>query len=422
MSENTFVVYNASAGSGKTFTLVKSYLKTLFSSRDINKYKRILAITFTNKAVAEMKGRILENLKAFSTPEILLKEVPDNLKGAQQMFVIIAEELQIDHSRLHQKAIRIQETILNNYAAFDVVTIDTFTHRLIRTFAYDLKLPQNFEVALDTEDVLQEAISNVLAKVGEDDDLTKLLINFATQKADDDKSWDISLDLYRVSKLLLNENEVKHLELLKDKTLSDFEDLKKTLSEKLITAEDKLVEIAKNRLSDFEQKGIIEGDLKSVFGYFSKLAKQDFNVKYGAVWQTKLVNGDVIYPKRVASGNGALIDDIQSEIASDFEQTKILFYELSFLKNFQKNIVPLSVINVVHQEIQRLKEEQNILLISEFNQIIANEIKDQPAPFIYERLGERYQNYFIDEFQDTSEMQWQNLIPLTENALWRVFA
>lgn len=417
MSENTFVVYNASAGSGKTFTLVKSYLKTLFSSRDVNKYKRILAITFTNKAVAEMKGRILENLKAFSTPEILLKEVPDNLKGAQQMFVIIAEELQIDHSRLHQKAIRIQETILNNYAAFDVVTIDTFTHRLIRTFAYDLKLPQNFEVALDTEDVLQEAISNVLAKVGEDDDLTKLLINFATQKADDDKSWDISLDLYRVSKLLLNENEVKHLELLKDKTLSDFEDLKKTLSEKLITAEDKLVEIAKNRLSDFEQKGIIEGDLKSVFGYFSKLAKQDFNVKYGAVWQTKLVNGDVIYPKRVASGNGALIDDIQSEIASDFEQTKILFYELSFLKNFQKNIVPLSVINVVHQEIQRLKEEQNILLISEFNQIIANEIKDQPAPFIYERLGERYQNYFIDEFQDTSEMQWQNLIPLTENAL-----
>ena len=185
MSENTFVVYNASAGSGKTFTLVKSYLKTLFSSRDVNKYKRILAITFTNKAVAEMKGRILENLKAFSTPEILLKEVPDNLKGAQQMFVIIAEELQIDHSRLHQKAIRIQETILNNYAAFDVVTIDTFTHRLIRTFAYDLKLPQNFEVALDTEDVLQEAISNVLAKVGEDDDLTKLLINFATQKADD---------------------------------------------------------------------------------------------------------------------------------------------------------------------------------------------------------------------------------------------
>jgi ATP-dependent exoDNAse (exonuclease V) beta subunit len=417
MSENTFVVYNASAGSGKTFTLVKSYLKTLFSSKDINKYKRILAITFTNKAVAEMKGRILENLKAFSTPEILLEDVPIHLKDAQQMFRLIGEELQIPQNELYKKAIRIQEAILNNYAAFDVVTIDTFTHRLIRTFAYDLKLPQNFEVALDTEDVLQEAIANVLAKVGEDDALTTLLINFATQKADDDKSWDISLDLYKVSKLLLNENEAKHLELLKDKTLSDFDALKKTISNKLIAAEGKLVEIAKERLSDFEQKGITESDIKSVFGYFSKLSKQDFNVKYGAVWQEKLVNGDTIYPKRVASGNGALIDDIQSKIATDFEQTKILIYEISFLKNFQKNIVPLSVINVVHQEIKRIKEEQNILLISEFNQIIANEIKDQPAPFIYERLGERYQNYFIDEFQDTSQMQWQNLIPLTENAL-----
>ena len=79
--------------------------------------------------------------------------------------------------------------------------------------------------------------------------------------------------------------------------------------------------------------------------------------------------------------------------------------------------MPLSVLNVVNKELQSIKEEQNILLISEFNQLISNEIKGQPAPFIYERIGERYQNYFIDEFQDTSEMQWQNLIPLTENAL-----
>lgn len=417
MSENTFVVYNASAGSGKTFTLVKSYLKTLFSSTDINKYKRILAITFTNKAVAEMKGRILENLKAFADPEILLQNVPANKKDAQQMLVLIAEELQISVENLHKRAVKIQEVILNNYAAFDVVTIDTFTHRLIRTFAHDLKLPQNFEVALDTEDVLQEAIGNVLAKVGEDDHLTKLLIDFALQKADDDKSWDISLDLYRVSKLLLNENEAKHLELLKDKTLSDFDTLKKTVLKKIAAAEEDIVIISKHRLLEFENKGIVEGDIKPIFGYFSKLAKQNFNVKYGAVWQAKLTNGETIYPKRVASGNGGVIDEIQSEIASDFEQTKALFYEISFLKNFQKNIVPLSVLNVVHQEIQRIKEEQNILLISEFNQIIANEVKGQPAPFIYERIGERYQNYFIDEFQDTSQMQWQNLIPLTENAL-----
>ncbi|MGB0895965.1 MAG: UvrD-helicase domain-containing protein [Flavobacteriaceae bacterium] len=417
MSENTFVVYNASAGSGKTYTLVRSYLKALFSSRDIHKYKRILAITFTNKAVAEMKGRILDNLKAFSDPKIVSESVPDNLKDARQVFDALTEDLQISQEELHKKAIKTQGAILNNYAAFDVVTIDTFTHRLIRTFAYDLKLPQNFEVALDTEEVLQEAVNNVLNKVGEDDNLTKLLIDFAVQKADDDKSWDISLDLYNVSKLLLNENEAKHLKAFKDKTLDDFEMLKTTLSKKIKTAEEKIVKIAENRLLDFESKGIVEGDLKPVFGYFTKLVQLNFKIKYDAVWQTKLINGDAIYPKRIASGNGKLIDEIQSEIASDFEETKTLFYELSFLRNFKKNVVPLSVLNIVHQEIERIKEEQNILLISEFNHIISNEIKNQPTPFIYERIGERYSNYFIDEFQDTSELQWQNLIPLAENAL-----
>ena len=94
-----------------------------------------------------------------------------------------------------------------------------------------------------------------------------------------------------------------------------------------------------------------------------------------------------------------------------------MVYEISFLNNILKSIVPLSVLNIVNKELQTIKKEQNILLISEFNQLISNEIKDQPAPFIYERIGERYHNYFIDEFQDTSRMQWQNLIPLAENAL-----
>jgi len=417
MSTNSFTVYNASAGSGKTFTLVKEYLKALFSSYKIDKYKNILAVTFTNKAVAEMKGRILENLKAFADPEILLLAVPESLQDQHQMFAVIANELGLDTMQLHKKAIRIQDAILNNYAAFDIVTIDTFTHRIIRTFAYDLKLPQNFEVALDTEDVLQEAIANVLVKVGEDKKLTKLLIDFALHKADDDKSWDIALDLYKVSRLLLNENEVEHVSKLKDKSLEDFDKLKEILEAKLTKAKNEIVSQSKTILNDFENKGISESDIKSVFGYFSKLAKENFTVKYGLVWQTKLLNGETLYPKRVSGAVADSIDEMQSNISSVFLTTKILFSEISFLKNFLKSIVPLSVLNVVNKELQSIKEEQNILLISEFNKLISNEIKGQPAPFIYERIGERYQNYFIDEFQDTSQMQWQNLIPLTENAL-----
>ena len=419
MSANSFIVYNASAGSGKTFTLVKSYLKTLLLSTDVAKYKRVLAITFTNKAVAEMKTRVLENLKAFANTEILSEKVPEALNDAHQMFLAIADELDVNLGVLHIKAKRVHNMILNNYAAFDIVTIDTFTHRIIRTFAHDLKLPQNFEVALDTEEILQEAINNVIAKVGVDKKLTRLLIDFATQKADDDKSWDISLDLFNVSKLLLNENEIQHINVLKDKTLNDFDALKKTITKNIEQIEKELVVIAKNRLSVFKTQGIQKSDFDrgSLYTHFVKLAALDLNVKFDTGWQNKLCANETLYPKRVDSTIALAIDAMQSAIADDFEKTKQLFFEIKFLKNFQNNIVPLSVLNVVNKELQRIKEEQNILLISEFNQIIANEIKGQPAPFIYERIGERYQNYFIDEFQDTSQMQWQNLVPLVENAL-----
>ncbi len=417
MTKNSFTVYNASAGSGKTFTIVKEYLKTLFASNRIDKYKSVLAITFTNKAVAEMKSRILINLKSFSDSRILLPSIPNDLSGQIFMFESIATELGLSASQLHQKAFRIHDAILNNYAAFDIVTIDTFTHRIIRTFAYDLKLSQNFQVALDTDEILNEAISNVLIKVGEDKELTKLLIDFAIYKADDDKSWDIGIDLYKTSRLLFNENEFKHLALLQNKSLKDFDSLSKTIENKLSEYTTAIKDISLNIINEFETKQIPKADIKSIYAYFLKLSKEDFSVTYDKVWQTKLVNGETIYLKKTLSPIASLIDQMQSRIIVDFELTKKLFFQISFLKNFSKNLVPLSVLNIVNKEIQNIKQEQNILLISEFNQLISDEIKDQPAPFIYERIGERYRNFFIDEFQDTSQLQWQNLKPLVENTL-----
>ncbi len=417
MATNSFTVYNASAGSGKTFTLVKEYLKTLFVSQKVDKYKGVLAITFTNKAVAEMKNRVLVNLKSFADSRILFSPIPNDLTEHFFMFDSLAKELSLSPKTLHEKAIRIHDAVLNNYAAFDIVTIDTFTHRIIRTFAYDLKLAQNFEVVLDTDEILNEAISNVLVKVGEDKALTKLLIDFALLKADDDRSWDISSDLYKTSRLLLNENEIKHLDLLKDKSLKDFDLLKSVIEKKITEYTNALNSISIDLINEFEIKQIPVSDIKHVHAYFLKLSKNDFSVSFDRAWQAKLVNGEPIYLKKTSSSNAALIDQLQSRIVNDYEQTKKLFFQLSFLNNFSKNLVPLSVLNIVNKEIQNIKNEQNVLLISEFNKLISNEIKDQPAPFIYERIGERYRNFFIDEFQDTSKLQWQNLIPLIDNAL-----
>tara|TARA_R110002049_G_scaffold303759_1_gene498329 strand:+ start:61 stop:3192 length:3132 start_codon:yes stop_codon:yes gene_type:complete len=407
---HSFTIYNASAGSGKTFTLVKEYLKILFRSNNQYLFKNILAITFTNKAVAEMKERIIETLKQFSDEAIL--ETPNS------MFNAICEELDIAPKTLHKKSQKLLNTMVHNYAAFDISTIDGFTHKLIRTFAHDLKLPLNFEVELDQDSLLNEAVDSLINKAGSDDELTNILVDFAIEKADDDKSWDVAFDFNKIAKLLVNENDKPFIEKLKDKTLDDFKDLKAQLKKEIATLELEIVEKAKSVLTLIEEAGLQFNDFSGSYlpKHFQKMADKNFELNFEAKWQ-EAIESKTLYPKRVTDNIASTIEDIQPQIALVFNETKEGVFHLKFLKSFYKNMTPLSVLNAINNELELLKIEQNKMLISEFNAIIGKEIKNQPTPFIYERIGEKFNHYFIDEFQDTSVKQWENLIPLLDNSL-----
>ena len=180
-----------------------------------------------------MKTRVIQTLKEFSDESILLRP--------NSMFKAIEKELEIKPEHIQHTSKIILETILHNYAAFDISTIDRFTHKVIRTFAFDLKIPVNFEVELDTESLLAEAVDNLISKAGTDKALTKILVDFAIEKADDDKSWDVSYDLNKISKLLVNENDIPYLEPLEGKTLKDFKSLKTLLKTKLTTNEKSII-------------------------------------------------------------------------------------------------------------------------------------------------------------------------------------
>ncbi|GAA3643925.1 UvrD-helicase domain-containing protein [Flavivirga jejuensis] len=411
MNKNhSFTIYNASAGSGKTYTLVKEYLKILFQSNNSEHFKRILAITFTNKAVAEMKDRIIETLKQFSNKTIL--------KEQDSMFNAICKELQMDPNVLHDKSGKLLNTIIHNYAAFDISTIDGFTHKLIRTFAYDLKLPLNFEVELDQDALLSEAVNSLIEKAGTDAELTKILIDFAIEKADDDKSWDVSFDFNKIAKLLINENDIPFIETLKDKTLDDFKVLKTQLKKDLTALETGIIEKAQNILTLIEEAGLEFNDFSGSYlpKHLKNLTDKRFDLNFEAKWQED-IETKTLYPKRVTDAIASIIEQIQPQIAASFYETKHMVFHLKFLKAFYRNITPLSVLNAINNELKALKEDQNKMLISEFNTIISKEIRNQPTPFIYERIGEKFNHYFIDEFQDTSVMQWENLIPLLGNSL-----
>lgn len=405
-----FLIYNASAGSGKTFTLVKEYLKKVFLSGNDGYYKHLLAITFTNKAVSEMKQRLVETLIKFSEFNSSTSPMP--------MMIEISTETGLSFEEIQARSKTVLRNLLHNYGAFSVETIDRFNHRIIRTFARDLKLGQNFEVTLDTQQLLQEAVDSLLSKTGENEKITNVLLDFALEKTDDDKSWDIARDIAQASKLLYDENNAAQVSILKEKSLDDFLEFKQRLFQKRKKLTAEISAIANETLQLISKSGLEESDFSSGYlpKHFNNLANGRFNINFENKWQTTL--GEVpLYPKRVSAATAGVIDELVPVFVTNFQETKNLVFQLLLIENILKNITPLSVISLVNQEIENIKNEKNVLPISEFNSLINKEIKNQPAPFIYERMGEKYRHFFIDEFQDTSRLQWENLIPLIDNAL-----
>ncbi len=205
-SLKNFVVYRSSAGSGKTFTLVKEYLKlSLCDNKKLHSnYKNILAITFTNKAAAEMKSRVVEALNQISKNEVL------PFIGS-----ILCNELQISELELKKRAKIVLSQLLHHYSDFSIGTIDSFTHKIVKTFAFDLKLPVNFNIELDTKSFYERVVALLFNKIGEDDYVSKLLKEFALSKAEANASWDPEKQLREFSSLLLKENAGEYIDKLK---------------------------------------------------------------------------------------------------------------------------------------------------------------------------------------------------------------
>ncbi len=405
MQRPSFAIYDASAGSGKTYALVKEYLKIILISPKNDAYRNILAITFTNKAVHEMKSRIVGSLSEFA------KETPSS--KAQDLMQDLASETQLSVLQIKTKSQQIIKHIIHNYAAFDISTIDKFTHKVIRAFAHDLNLPMTFEVTLDTENLLIEAVDALIAKAGEDETLTKLLVDFTMEKTDDDKSWDISREILETGRLILNENNRNEITHFQDKSIAEFIAIKDKLAKACKDLEQQTIVFAEAILVLIDTNGIdVKSFSRGTFpNHIISIQQAKFNPKNKTFHEF-----DHIAINKTAK-DAAVIESLIPQFLEMLSKIYSLFEKINFYSAFLKNITPLSLLSTVSNELAKIQSEQNLLSIAEFNAIIHREIQNQPAPFIYERLGERYRHFFIDEFQDTSEMQWQNLIPLIDSAL-----
>jgi len=423
ISDKNFVVYKSSAGSGKTFTLVKEYLLLALKDASVppQAYRHILAITFTNKAAAEMKERIIKALKDLSADDYtqLSKNAQSLLNAIKQDAPFLTDDI------IKARTKNILTAILHNYSDFGIGTIDSFVHKIVRTFAFDLKIPLSFEIETDSEKLLTQSIDLLISKIGSDDKLTKILVEYAENKTDDDKSWHIEKDLKQFALNLLNEEGSIHIEKLKNVSIDDFFEIKDTLRKHILEFEKNISDEAQKAVELISKAGLsseifYQGN-KGIAAYFSNLAQKEISkIEYNS-YVSKTIDEDKWYSTNADATAKNAIDGIKTKLLSVFNSIQKLkeenYSEYVLFSIINKNIYSLAVLNEIEKLMIEYKTENSIVHISDFNKKIAEIVLTQPVPYIYERLGERYKNYLIDEFQDTSVLQFQNLLPLIDNSL-----
>lgn len=418
-------IYRASAGSGKTHLLTGFYLKMLFrpellpeTHSDEMKFSEILAVTFTNKATAEMKSRIIENLHLLATePQKSLFWADVVPEGTPKTDNAAAE-------RVRKKATRLLVKILNDYSSFNISTIDSFFQKIVRSFARELNVPGNYEVELDPDHVLDTAVTAFLDKLDAqgNPELFEWMVNFTHKRMAEGSGWDVRTALFDMARKMQNsetyrQNSQAIHELTSDrKALNSYASLLADTQREWRKALRQLGEEGQQLLSsngmeltDFKYNGA--GSVSC----FERWANGDEDQP-----KTRFVNGTqdpaTLYKKKDTSE--AFVTALQRLMERCLDHlTGIPYRHYCTAKSIQANFYELGIMANLDQEVNDYCNEQNTMLLSSTTEMLSRLIGNDDAPFIYEKTGTRIHSYMIDEFQDTSAMQWDNFKPLISNSL-----
>ncbi|MFW5944571.1 MAG: UvrD-helicase domain-containing protein, partial [Bacteroidota bacterium] len=409
---NGLKIYKASAGSGKTFTLTQQYLLMLF--RNPSLYRHILAVTFTNKATAEMKKRILDELNVLAHG------------GDSRHMPAIIDELNLDEREIQKRAFNVLKNILHDYSRFSISTIDRFFQRVIRTFARELGLQSGYSLETDETEILNYVIDDLLLATEKDEQLRRWLVDFARSRMREEKSWNFREEITSLAGELAKE-EVKDLQVRK---ISDRETLNAYLTY-LIKEQNRFEHTMKGfgreAVTIIEKNGL-EVDYfnrknSGVARYFLYLKEN----RRDKLTPNQFVLNVLDEPERWPAGKlkkedkqlvVALARDQLNPIlreAVDYWRNNYEWYQT--VREIQKNVYVLGILGDIQNRLYEYCREKNIFLISDAADFLRDIISGNDAPFVYEKTGSIYHHFMIDEFQDTSRFQWENFKPLFRNSL-----
>lgn len=405
-------ILKASAGSGKTFSLALEYIAQAI--KEGSDFRQVLAVTFTNKATKEMKERIVFFLKKLSLDE------------DKSLCQLLEEKTGLTHREIQKRSFFVLKNILHNYSHFSVSTIDSFNQKILRAFTREIGLIGNFNLELNTQKIVEAGIDLVLDSGSDKKDIKKWLLEFIKDKLQQGKSWDIKKDLKSLAMELYSEAfkiiELKHRYELPD--AGQLQDYVQTLRKIKHAFEQQMKTFGRQAEAIATQYDLAVTDFKygktGAFNYFLKIQANPADCIPGSRVMACYHNPDNWFNK-----NSIKREEIERAVRAGLQD--ILVNALSFYEKkygeyttadaILRNIFTLGLFSEIKNAIDAYKRENDIFLLSDTNVFLKGIIGENEAPFIYEKTGSWYRNFLIDEFQDTSRLQWANFKPLVANSL-----
>ena len=409
--ENHYLhIYKASAGSGKTFTLAVNFIRLLIEQPD--NYRHILAVTFTNKATAEMKQRILSQLYG----------IAHSLPDSEAYYEKVREATGMSESIIRQRASQALSMLIHDYSHFRVETIDSFFQSVLRGLARELNLGTGLTIELDIKRVIGEGVDLLLRELSADDPALQWIVNYIGSEIDEGKHWNITNSLKDFAENIHDETyqqKADQLRLqLQDSTI--ISTLRQRLREELKPAKKAINDCVDSFFEALDANSLTAEELKKGIGsYFTDLRDGEYNKQFTATtakasldpegWATKTS------PRRkeiIALASSTLMP-----ILNKTEQVRQReAHTINTCNLILKHLYQLQLINIVHDRILKLNRDENRFLLADTCQILS-QMQTCDSSFVFEKLGYYIRHIMIDEFQDTSRLQWNNFLHILREGL-----
>ena len=406
MSRRPLTVYKASAGSGKTFTLATEYIRLLVENPQ--SYRTILAVTFTNKATEEMKTRILSQLYG------IWKQLPES----DRYLKAIEEKTGLAPETISERAGQGLANLLHNYNYFRVETIDTFFQSVLRNMARELDLTTNLRIGLNDVQVEELAVDQMIEDLSTTDIVLQWILKYIMENISDDKSWNVISQIKKFGRTIFRD-EYKQVSRALEKKMSEpgfFDDYTACLREIRKKAVERMEEIAESFFDTLDGEGLTIDDFlygkAGICGFFIKLRQGTFDESIVGKRVTDCLGDPTKWCKKTHPEREMIIslaDGPLGEIlryAMDERPRQWKLYNSADLT--LRHLNQLRLLSSIERKVRELNETSNRFLLSDTQQLLHSLISDSDSPFIFEKIGTQLEHVMIDEFQDTSTIQWQN--------------